>query len=76
MFKLMDKKIFTILCFLSGLFIAYCMFELMLYVPVNSYGHEERVSSSKHIFFLGKLDKAVNQYFVHKLSLVTDNNLS
>ena len=27
-------------------------------------------------FFLGKFDKAVNQYFVHILSLVTDNNLS
>ena len=24
--------------------------------------------------FLGKLDKAVNQYFVHILSLVNDNN--
>ena len=26
--------------------------------------------------FLGKLDEAVNQYFVHILSLVTDNNAS
>ena len=26
-------------------------------------------------FFLGKLEQAVNQYFVHILSLVTDNNL-
>ena len=26
--------------------------------------------------FLGKLEKAVNQYFVHILSLVTDNNPS
>ena len=25
-------------------------------------------------FFLGKLEQAVNQYFVHILSLVTDNN--
>ena len=25
-------------------------------------------------FFLGKLEEAVNQYFVHILSLVTDNN--
>ena len=27
-------------------------------------------------FFLGKLEQAVNQYFVHILSLVTDNNSS
>ena len=27
-------------------------------------------------FFLGKLEQAVNQYFVHILSLVTDNNPS
>ena len=36
------------------------------------------VSSPNHTFFLGKLDhlKTVNQYFVHMLALVTDNNLS
>ena len=28
------------------------------------------------IFFLGKLEQAVNQYFVHILSIVTDNNPS
>ena len=28
------------------------------------------------ILFLGKLEQAVNQYFVHILSLVTDNNPS
>ena len=27
-------------------------------------------------YFLGKLEQAVNQYFVHILSLVTDNNPS
>ena len=26
------------------------------------------------LFYLGKLDLVVNQYFVHILSLVTDNN--
>ena len=40
-------------------------------VPVNSYGHVDMVSSPNHTFFPGKLDKAVNQYFVHILSLVT-----
>ena len=43
---------------------------------VNSYGHAGMVSSHKHTFFLGKLEQTVNQYFVHILSLVTDNNPS
>ena len=60
--------------------------RLFLYVPVNRYGHVKKVSSPNHTLFLGKLDKAVNQYFVHILSLVqwtlntgftvTDNNPS
>ena len=49
---------------------------LVLYVPVNSYGQVGTVSSPIRAFFLGKLDQAVNQYFVHILSLVTDNNPS
>ena len=32
------------------------------YVPINSYGHVEMVSSPNHTFFLGKLDRTVNQY--------------
>ena len=43
---------------------------------VNSYGHGRTVSSPSHTFFLGKLEHAVNQYFMHILSLVTDNNPS
>ena len=43
---------------------------------VNSYGHGGTVSSPNHTFCLGKLEQAVNQYFVHILSLVTDNNPS
>ena len=35
--------------------------------PVNSYGRVGAVSSPNHTFFLGKLDLAVNQYFVHIL---------
>ena len=42
---------------------------------VNSYGHAGAVSSPNHTF-LGKLEQAVNQYFVHILLLVTDNNPS
>ena len=30
------------------------------------------VSSPNHTFFLGKLEQAVNRYFMHILSLVTD----
>ena len=43
---------------------------------VNSYGHGGTVSSPNHTFFLGKLEQAVNQCFVHILLLVTDNNPS
>ena len=49
---------------------------LMLYLPVNRYGHVGTVSSPNNTFFLGNLEQAVNQYFVHILSLVTDNNPS
>ena len=45
---------------------------LMLYVPVNNYGHIGMVSSPNHIF-PGQVDKAVNEYFMHIFSLVTDN---
>ena len=48
----------------------------MLYVQVISYGHIWTVSSPNHTFFLGMHDLAVNQYFVHTLSLVNDNNPS
>ena len=48
----------------------------LLYIPVNRYGHVGPVSSSNHTFYLGKLEQAVNQYFMHILSLVTDNNPS
>ena len=34
---------------------------------INSYGHDGTVNSPNH---------AVNQYFVHIISLVTDNNPS
>ena len=50
----------------------FCLFVLLLYVPVNSYaGHVGTVSSPNHTFFLGML---INQYFVQILSLVTDTN--
>ena len=50
------------------------LFVLLLNIPVKNYGNFWRVSSPNHPFFLGKLDLAVSQYFVHILSLVTDNN--
>ena len=46
---------------------------LILYISVNSYGHVKTVWVHQPHFFLGKLDKAVNQYFMHILSLATDN---
>ena len=42
----------SILCFMKN----FCLFGLVLYVPVNSYGHGRTVSSPNHTFFLGKLD--------------------
>ena len=46
------------------------LFVLLLYVPVNSYGHYGTVSSPNHIFFSWA---SLNQYFMDILSLVTDN---
>ena len=34
----------------------FCLCGLRFYVPVNSYGHVETVSSPNHTFSLGKLD--------------------
>ena len=56
------------------LFVCLCCFMSQ----VNSYGHGETVSSPNHIIIWGSLNKrltstSVNQYFVHILSLVTDN---
>ena len=54
-----------------------CLFVFCCFTStVNNYGHGGTVSLPNHTFFLGKLEQAVNQYFVHLLSLVTDNNLS
>ena len=58
------------------LFLFVCLFVLLLYVPVNSYGHYEMVSSPKHTFSWTSIEQAVNQYFEHILSLVTDNDPS
>ena len=33
-----------------------CLFGLILYIPVNSYGHVRMISSPNHTFFLSKLD--------------------
>ena len=52
------------------------LFVLLLYVPVKSYGHVGTVSSLNLSIVLGKHEQAVNQYFLHILLLVTDNNPS
>ena len=49
---------------------------MFFYIPVNSYGHVETVSSPNHTFSLGKLDLVDNQYFVRIYWLVTDINPS
>ena len=40
----------------SELKLTACLFELMFYVSVNSYGNVGMVSSPSHTFYLGKLD--------------------
>ena len=47
------------------------LFGLILNVPVNSYVHVGTVGSPNHTVFLDKLDKTVNQFFVHILTFVT-----
>ena len=49
------------------------LFVVLLYVPVNSWSWRDGQFTYPH-FFLGKLEQAVNQYFVHILSIITDNN--
>ena len=60
-------KHFTLLCFL----LCFVALRLMSTAMVMA-------GQSVHLtnFFGGKLEQAVNQYFVHILSLVTDNNPS
>ena len=40
-------------------------FHFNLMSQVISYGHGGTVNSPNHTLFLGKLEQAVNQYFVH-----------
>ena len=59
--------------------VGFCLFVLLLNVPVKSYGNDGTVSLTKvTTFFLGKLEQAVKQYFMHIHFLVTlsGNNLS
>ena len=52
------------------------VFVLLLYFPSQQLWSWRDGQFTKPHFFLGKLEQAVNQYFVHILSLVTDNNPS
>ena len=65
---------FFLLDLLAVLLLFVCLF-CCLTSQVNSYGHGRTVSSPNHPF-LGKFEQAVNQFFVHILSLVTDINHS
>ena len=53
-----------------------CLFVLLLYAPSQQLWSWRDCQFTSQHFFLGKLEQAVNQYFVHILSLVTDNNPS
>ena len=54
----------------------FCLFALLLYVPVNSYGHYGMVSSSDHTFSWVNLIKRLTSICAHtKNSLVTTAHL-
>ena len=53
-----------------------CLFDLLLYVPSQQLWSWRDGQLPNHTFFLVKLEQAVNQYLVHILLLVTDNNPS
>ena len=58
-----------------SVFMRICLF-LLLYIPSQQlWSWQDGQFTSPH-FFLGNLEQAVNQYFVHILSLVTDKNPS
>ena len=49
---------------------SHCLFVLLLYIPVKSYGHVGMVVLLTTLYILGMLEHAANQYFVHILSLL------
>ena len=53
-----------------------CLFVLLLYIPSQQLWSWRDGQFILPHFFLGKLEQAVNQYFVHTLPLVTDSNPS
>ena len=50
--------------------LAFCLFVLLLYVPRQPLWSWRNGQFTYPHFYLGKLEQAVNQYFVHILSLV------
>ena len=54
----------------------FVLFVLLLYLPSQQLWSWRDGKFTYPLFFLGKLEQAINQYFVHILSLVTDNNPS
>ena len=52
------------------------LFVLLFYVKSTAMVIAERSVHLTTLFFLGKLEQAVNQFFVHILLLVTDSNPS
>ena len=60
-------------------FLSIKLFVLLLYVPSQqlwSWCDGQFTLVTLPHFFMGKLEQAVNQYFMHILSLLTDNNPS
>ena len=57
-------------------FVCLFLFVLLRYVPSQQLWSWRDGQLHNHTFFLGKLEQALNQYFVHILSLLADNNRS
>ena len=55
-------------CIHTG-FLFLVWFGLLLYVSVNSYGHDAMLSSLNHTFSRACLNKRLNKYFMHIHSL-------
>ena len=54
----------------------FCSFALLLYVPVNSYGHYGMVSSSNHTFsWVNLIKRLTSTSCTYKKSLVTTTHL-
>ena len=61
-------------CTLGGVCKFVCLFGLMFYIPVNSYGHVETVSLPLPHFFLSKVNSTLCKYYPSRISGLEEND--